>query len=276
MPHTKKVVDDIDEDDSEYEDSESSSMSDDETSSEEEITLDDEDAEDDIDEEIEEEAVEEIEEEIDDVEDEAEAKEIEDAIDYTEESDLKGIKKRTLDIQFYKVGSTYNGYKYNNMEEQSCREAMKQLFVEILESVKNAETFEKYVWLNSINRKPILKYYIENCRLLFDYLYEFKKEGSVHSFSNKKKMRLSDILDLVKKNQVNYQSPFYNAYSDEIKKEIKKIQMPIEVLEGLFTCPKCQCKQTHHYAVQLRSADEPMTVFIHCLNKFCKYKWRKG
>ena len=61
------------------------------------------------------------------------------------------------------------------------------------------------------------------------------------------------------------------ASKDEVRKEIKKIQMPIEVLEGLFTCPKCQCKQTHHYAVQLRSADEPMTVFIHCLNKFCKY-----
>lgn len=275
MTHTKKIIDDIDEDESDYEESDSSSMSD-ESESEEEITLDDEDAEDDVDEEIEEDVIEEIEEEIDDVEDEAEANEIEDAIDLTEESDLKGIKKRTLDIQFYKVGSTYNGYKYNNMEEQSCREKMKQLFMEILESVKNAETFEKYARLNSFDRKPALKYYVEHCRLLFDYLYEFKREGSIQPFSNKKKLRLSDILDLVKKNQINYQSPFYDAYRDEVKKEIKKIQMPIEVLEGLFTCPKCQGKQTHHYAVQLRSADEPMTVFIHCLNKFCKYKWRKG
>ena len=62
----------------------------------------------------------------------------------------------------------------------------------------------------------------------------------------------------------------------EIKKELKKSQLSVEVVEGLFECPKCKGKETESYSVQLRRADEPPTVFIECINKRCKHKWRMG
>ena len=42
--------------------------------------------------------------------------------------------------------------------------------------------------------------------------------------------------------------------------------------QGFFTC-KCGSRNTTFYEMQTRSADEPMTQFITCLD--CKNKWRQ-
>ena len=59
-------------------------------------------------------------------------------------------------------------------------------------------------------------------------------------------------------------------------KETAKLLTPLEVVEGIYVCPKCKNTKTQHYSVQLRRADEPPTVFIHCVNEVCKFKWREG
>ncbi len=41
---------------------------------------------------------------------------------------------------------------------------------------------------------------------------------------------------------------------------------------GEFTCRKCKGTKTTHYALQTRSSDEPMTVFVCCLT--CGTRWR--
>lgn len=41
----------------------------------------------------------------------------------------------------------------------------------------------------------------------------------------------------------------------------------------MFTCPKCRKSNCNFYQKQTRSADEPMTTFITCLE--CKNKWRQ-
>jgi transcription elongation factor S-II len=45
-----------------------------------------------------------------------------------------------------------------------------------------------------------------------------------------------------------------------------------EVTEGMFTCGKCKSKKTTYYQMQVRSADEPMTTFVTCLN--CQKRWK--
>jgi len=45
-----------------------------------------------------------------------------------------------------------------------------------------------------------------------------------------------------------------------------------EVQDGIFQCWKCSSKKTTYYSLQTRSADEPMTNFITCVN--CKHRWK--
>lgn len=42
---------------------------------------------------------------------------------------------------------------------------------------------------------------------------------------------------------------------------------------GIFTCAKCKSKNTTYYSLQTRSADEPMTHFVTCLN--CNIVWKE-
>jgi DNA-directed RNA polymerase subunit M/transcription elongation factor TFIIS len=54
---------------------------------------------------------------------------------------------------------------------------------------------------------------------------------------------------------------------DKIKYELKP-----EAMTTLFKCRKCNSRETSYYELQTRSADEPMTQFITCLN--CNNRWK--
>tara|TARA_B100000424_G_scaffold225565_1_gene185761 strand:+ start:6887 stop:7396 length:510 start_codon:yes stop_codon:yes gene_type:complete len=60
--------------------------------------------------------------------------------------------------------------------------------------------------------------------------------------------------------------------------ELKKILLEnkyspkVEASTDNFTCWKCKSKQCTYYQLQTRSADEPMTTFVTCLN--CSTRWK--
>eukprot|EP00271_Cylindrocystis_brebissonii_P010600 TRINITY_DN2685_c0_g1_i1.p1 TRINITY_DN2685_c0_g1~~TRINITY_DN2685_c0_g1_i1.p1 ORF type:complete len:386 (-),score=63.25 TRINITY_DN2685_c0_g1_i1:831-1988(-) len=70
--------------------------------------------------------------------------------------------------------------------------------------------------------------------------------------------------------------------SDERKREKMKIEqkMMFETTRGInmtsstdqFKCGKCGQRKTTYYQMQTRSADEPMTTFVSCLN--CPNRWK--
>ena len=45
-----------------------------------------------------------------------------------------------------------------------------------------------------------------------------------------------------------------------------------DIEEGILECKKCGSKKTTFYSLQTRSADEPMTNFITCVD--CKNRWK--
>ena len=45
-----------------------------------------------------------------------------------------------------------------------------------------------------------------------------------------------------------------------------------KIEDSMYTCAKCKGKRTTFYEQQVRSADEPMTVFVHCLD--CDHKMK--
>jgi transcription elongation factor S-II len=45
-----------------------------------------------------------------------------------------------------------------------------------------------------------------------------------------------------------------------------KFEENLEAMTDTFTCRKCKSKRCSYYALQTRSSDEPMTLFITCLD----------
>jgi transcription elongation factor S-II len=51
-----------------------------------------------------------------------------------------------------------------------------------------------------------------------------------------------------------------------------KFETHLEASTDTFTCRKCKSKKCSYYAQQVRSSDEPMTLFVSCLE--CGARWK--
>lgn len=60
---------------------------------------------------------------------------------------------------------------------------------------------------------------------------------------------------------------------EQLKRETAALEGSKEEGCDLFKCRRCGKSRTRYWEMQTRSADEPMTVFIRCLN--CGKEWRQ-
>lgn len=61
---------------------------------------------------------------------------------------------------------------------------------------------------------------------------------------------------------------------ERIKKELNIFDEKPQSMTNQFKCGKCKKRECIYQELQLRSADEPMTLFITCLN--CGNRWKIG
>ncbi len=72
-----------------------------------------------------------------------------------------------------------------------------------------------------------------------------------------------------------YPSIWHDAIIENQKKrKQQEVHMPnlSNVSDGMFKCSKCRQSKTTYYQMQTRSADEPLTTFVTCLN--CGNRWK--
>lgn len=58
----------------------------------------------------------------------------------------------------------------------------------------------------------------------------------------------------------------------KIKRDKSKCEVNLEAATDEFTCFKCKKNKCTYYQLQTRSADEPMTTFVTCIN--CGNRWK--
>ena len=58
----------------------------------------------------------------------------------------------------------------------------------------------------------------------------------------------------------------------KMKKDASKLNDNIQASTDMYTCKKCKSKRCTYYEMQTRSADEPATIFVTCLD--CGKHWR--
>ena len=151
---------------------------------------------------------------------------------------------------------------------------------EILQDTKNSKNLEKGIFNYSLKeaeyRKIIKKWdnqlfvqlYIDHLRSIMVNLkntaiLEQINDGTIKShmvaFMTHQEMKPDRWADLIAK---------------KIIKDKNKFETNIEAATDTFTCRKCKSKKCTYYQVQIRSADEPMTTFITCLE--CGNRWKQN
>lgn len=91
-------------------------------------------------------------------------------------------------------------------------------------------------------------------------------------------LKKDELLNLIKTGEVTPQSVAFMTHQEmdsehwktlierKIKRDASKFKTNIEASTDMFTCKKCHSKRSTYYELQTRSADEPATIFVTCLD----------
>jgi len=97
-------------------------------------------------------------------------------------------------------------------------------------------------------------------------------------------LKNAELLQQIKNNEITVQSVAFMTHQEmkpqqwsplikqKIKRDTAKYTMNIEASTDMFTCKKCKSKKCTYYELQTRSADEPATIFVTCLD--CGKHWK--
>ena len=107
-------------------------------------------------------------------------------------------------------------------------------------------------------------------------------------YSNIKKdsyIKNSNFLERIKSDDINPEEicflDVYEIFPEnwkelidlKMKRDKIKYDLKPEAMTDVFKCRKCGSRSCSYYEIQTRSADEPMTQFINCLD--CGNRWRQ-
>ena len=127
-------------------------------------------------------------------------------------------------------------------------------------SQKKAENVEKSIY---------------NYTIKYATSHDIEKSWSNTHFNHTYKLKSCEILENLTTDVINdIESKKMSASSIAfVTHDTDEENIPEnEVEDGIFQCRKCGSKKTTYYSLQTRSADEPMTNFITCIQ--CKNRWK--
>jgi DNA-directed RNA polymerase subunit M/transcription elongation factor TFIIS len=70
-----------------------------------------------------------------------------------------------------------------------------------------------------------------------------------------------------------YPEKWQPLMEQQLKRETKLLEGNKDMATDQFRCNRCNKRQCTYYEMQTRSADEPMTIFIRCVN--CGKQWKE-
>jgi len=120
---------------------------------------------------------------------------------------------------------------------------------------------------------------------LFHKLYVSKIRSFYSNVDKNSYIKNPDFKDKILNGEIKVEDinklSVYDIYPDnwselldkKIKRDKLKYEMKPQAMTDQFKCRKCGSRSCSYYEVQTRSADEPMTQFISCLD--CGNRWKQ-
>jgi len=158
------------------------------------------------------------------------------------------------------------------------RANVKKTFGKILNNIQRGDNLERGIYnstLQKADEKNIIKKWIN---IYFVLLYIDKFRMIYNNLQHK------DVLELILNKKITSRELAFmthqeilpnkwNKLIEDLKiKNQNKYTPKIEASTDNFTCYKCKSKECSYYQLQTRSADEPMTTFVTCIN--CGTRWK--
>lgn len=152
------------------------------------------------------------------------------------------------------------------------RENVRNRLSPILEDESLSTNLEKGIYNYSIkeaNSKKIIKKWDNP---YFSQLYVDRLRSVYVNLKNK------ELLDQVKNKEISPQTLAFMTHQEmnpghwrimieqKMKRDANKFTKTVTASTDMFTCKRCKSKNCSYYEAQLRSADEPATIFITCLD----------
>ena len=161
---------------------------------------------------------------------------------------------------------------------EKFRESITNNFIKIINNKKISENLEKGIYNYTIeisNKKNIVKKW-NNQEFVIIYIEKLK--SIIFNLNNK------DILTKLQQKTIKAHELAFMTHQElrpdiwdkliELKKikDENKFCPKLEASTDDFTCHKCKSKKCSYYQLQTRSADEPMTTYVTCLE--CSNRWK--
>ena len=154
----------------------------------------------------------------------------------------------------------------HGVSEEKIRDLEKHILIATLEEAKRKHIFAH--WAN----KLFEEIYIQRQRRLFSNLHPESPVGNVGLFERviTNDISMQDLayftdIELFPENWTKLQELM-------LIREQKWLEGNTSMKTDKFRCSRCGKSECSYYEMQTRSADEPMTIFITCLN--CNKRWR--
>jgi len=164
-------------------------------------------------------------------------------------------------------------------EPEQFRNNIQQKLNNILNNEVNSKNLEKGIYNYSLkeatNRKIIKKWdnaffvqlYIDRIRSI--YLNLLNNKSLIESL-NKNDIKAHQIAFMT--HQELNPEKWDKLIQQKIKRDKYKYETNLEAATDTFKCRKCYSNKCTYYQMQTRSADEPMTTFVTCIN--CGNRWK--
>lgn len=179
----------------------------------------------------------------------------------------KTMEKRVLDINYRRkiLDILLKTCKMNNLDARKVEMSIYNY------SIKNATS--NYIFSNWDNPDFITIYVNKSKSLISNLCKEYGvNNNQITTILKKKKTKLEKIAEL------SYYEIFPKNWQAILDEKIKIEQMKKEAIQAsatdMFKCFKCYKRKCTYFELQTRSADEPMTIFITCLE--CGNKWKEN
>lgn len=120
---------------------------------------------------------------------------------------------------------------------------------------------------------------------LFTHIYRMRARSVASNFHPESYVGNGELFDSYRRGELSmeamagmntyelFPSLWRDMFEQRQIREKKALEGNKDRATDQFTCTRCWKKQCTYYEMQTRSADEPMTIFITCMN--CGKKWRQ-